>query len=176
MIRSGICKKNMAFIVVSMLAALFLICMWSHAVDEIKGIVDAPDPVNVDDANITINATVKYTAAGSGGNVTTLVIEYPVSEEIRMSYVRDISSDEKLYTVSYNPNQTGEYSYRIRAEEDSAATRESGIYTFDSAYFPFIKSVSDSPDPVKYDAGSVTFQADVYYWNYSLDTVILEIV
>jgi len=150
--------------------------MGSHAVDEIKGIEDAPDPVNVDSANITINATVKYTAAGSGGNITTLVIEYPVSEEVRMSYVRDISSDEKQYTVFYNPNQTGEYSYRIMAEEDGAVTRVSGIYTFDSAYFPFIKSISDSPDPVKYDAGSVTFQADIYYWNYSLDTVLLEIV
>ncbi len=176
MMRSGICKKNIVFIVVSMFVAMFLISMWSHAVDEIKNINNAPDPVNVDGANITINATVKYTAAGSGGNVTTLVIEYPVSEEVIMSYVRDISSDEKRYTVSYNPNQTGEYSYRIRAEEDAAATRESGIYTFDSAYFPFIKSVSDSPDPVKYDTGSVTFQADIYYWNYSLDTVILEIV
>ena len=159
-----------------MLVVLFLISMGSHAVDEIKGIEDAPDPVNVDSANITINATVKYTAAGSGGNITTLVIEYPVSEEVRMSYVRDISSDEKQYTVSYNPNQTGEYSYRIMAEEDGAVTRVSGIYTFDSAYFPFIKSISDSPDPVKYDAGSVTFQADIYYWNYSLDTVLLEIV
>ncbi len=176
MIRIGICKKNMSFIVVSMFAVIFLISMWSYAVDEIKNIDYAPDPVNVDGANIIINATVKYTAAGSSGNVATLVIEYPVSEEVIMSYVRDISSDEKLYTVSYNPNQTGVYSYRIRAEEDSASTRLSGICTFDSAYFPFIKSVNDFPDPVKYDAGSVTFQADVYYWNHSLDTVILEIV
>ncbi len=159
-----------------MLVVLFLISMWSYAVDDIKTIVDAPDPVNVDGANITINATVKYTAMGSGGNVTTLVIEYPVSEEVPMNYVRDISGDEKQYTVAYNPNQTGEYSYRIRAEEDAAATRESGIYTFDSAYFPFIKSVSDSPHPIKYDAGSVTIRADIYYWNHSLDSVILEII
>lgn len=168
-------NKNACFTILSALMVLLLIGVFTYSVDDIRSIVDAPDPVHVDDGNITINATVDYTAAGSSGT-TTLLVEYPVCENLTMTYVQDVSSDEKLFTVSYNPNQTGEYSYRIHATEPGGATRISGIYRFDSACFPFIESVSDFPDPVKYDAGNVVIHADIYYWNYAIDTVFLEML
>lgn len=173
--RSGMSNKNMMIVLMSIIFAIPVMSFWSYAVDDIKNIVDAPDPVNVDGSLIVINATVKYTAAGGSGT-TTLLIEYPVSENVTMDYVRDISGDEKLFTASYDPNQMETYSYRIRATEGGAAQRESGLYQFDSAQFPYIESVLDFPDPIKYDAGNVTIQSKVYYWNKSIDLAIVQIV
>ncbi len=143
----------------------------------ISDVADNPDPIKWNDGNISINAsvtdintnwdTVLLQILDSDGNVT---------ENITMNLLYVIDSDTKKYGAHYNPSEIKEYHYRVWANDTAGESSNSSIYTFTARVYPYVSDVTDSPDPIKYDAGNITIQADVIKWDFDFDTAVLEIL
>ena len=139
---------------------LFPYIVYSTPVD-ITSVTDSPDPIPYNNGNITI--TVLITRIDAPENKVWISIESPIKENITWYKKEFVDSQRNKYYFSYNPKEIGTYTYKVYAVNDNNETTISPTYTFESATFPYIESISYNHS-VKWDNGSVEFYVKVRRW------------